>query len=342
MSIKAKSYEVCKEVQRCGARNQIRELIQGLEPPPPSEEGIDDTDYLSFLARKEHSQVFGYLFIDQERDVIEKNAPIPWKIKPLEEETKSILAGVQFCFQKLNNRCIQEACLDMPQYCKAINPYSQYPAVDLLDVPEIGFLSSDSIDTLASLFKEHPAIQIAIDSKKQFPSEMKEGTEDDFVNNTNKFFQELYTPDVFENPQWFNNMLRSLPVDAPPRIIARHFSALACIKSSISILDQLIYQAIVNDKLPVFSEENIIRVRRRSADNSAIMLDCQLQNLVHFPEPSEIVLVKYTTSYDEVDQLCQIQAVEANIATDFGDILVLQLRGIDDDLNPFKSVLEII
>lgn len=336
-TLKQLAYDACKEIKRHAERKQIARMIQGLEPPMPTKE-VPETDYLSFIARQEHAQVFGYLFVSERREDYRDNSPVPWPIEPLDESVRKRLVGVQLFFKDLNSRCIQAAIPQLGICHEAIDPYSKYPPVDLTGHKEIELLSASSKNALASAFSDHPASQIAIETIQSFPTGMAP-SEGPCTEAVNKMYFELLG---IERPEWLTQAFTMMPQGALQRLVIRFFFSLVTLKASLTALNQLLYQAILHDNLFVLSNENIIKLRKVYADNSAISLDFQLQSIDYFLVCGDIVLVKCNPGSYVIDQLCQIYEQKVTAASTFGDKVELGMRGLDDFLNPLFSDLRVI
>lgn len=337
-TFKQLAYDSCKEVKKHAERQQIARTIKNLEPPMPTAEE-PESDYLSFIARQEHAQVFGYLFVSERREAYIENSPVPWSIEPLDERVRKRLVGVQLFFKDLNSQCIKAALPGLDICQKAVDPYSKYPPVDLTGHKEIELLSDASKKKLARAFSNHPAAKIAPETIRSFPPEMPPIIEDGCTEAVNKMHFELLQ---IERPDWLTQAFTMMPPGAVQRLVIRFFFSLVTLKASLCALNQLLYQAILHDNLFVMSEENIIKIRKLSVDNSSISLDFQLQAMDYFLACGDIVLVKCNTGSYEIDQLCQIYEQKVTAASAFGDKMEVGMRGLDDFLNPFFSDLRVV
>jgi hypothetical protein len=111
------------------------------------------------------------------------------------------------------------------------------------------------------------------------------------------------------------------------------------VRASLDILNELIYQALWTNKLPVLDKNSIIKVGNLTSTFSGMGFTLKYQ-------PNEksgfgdlgLILVK-TTIHDREFDLCRAEKVNVQVSQDFGDTVDISLREIDENLNPYKGLL---
>jgi hypothetical protein len=103
-------------------------------------------------------------------------------------------------------------------------------------------------------------------------------------------------------------------------------------------LNELIFQAALVDKLPVFNNNNVLDYESLTAHlgGNGIALICQ-------PDDVDIdiglVLIKDSTVTIPVD-LCRIEAIKVENSNELGDVAYVSARLIDEYLNPYSNLLK--
>jgi len=326
MSIRADAYAMCKNVWTSPSRGRLKSVIKKLQA---SEFG--------YLARGQHAQILSFLVIDQRKtDLEEKMQPL--HVIPLEDEDRILLSKAHKNIVQLNIRCIAPLATELPQCIEAIDPYRKFK-YELPETPVGDILSEEVLAKMASSFHEHPAIKTAIQSVKSSAIKM---TEDKYVDAVSIFYNTLIKAGAYNAPNDIINIMFSQSKDSLQRTIVRHITALTCIKASLSVLDQLVYQAILSNKLQLLDQNNIIEIGQMSNNlvSNGLSLLYQPSEQLFMVNVSDIVLVKIETPGLPLGQLWQVEAVHSEYSEEFGSSEELTLREVDENLNPFGHLLE--
>jgi len=326
MSIRSDAYAMCKSVWTSPSRDQLKSVIKKLQG---SESG--------YLARRQHAQILGFLVIDQRKtDIEEKMQAL--HIVPLENEDRILLSGAHKNVVQLNTRCIAPLATELPECIEAVDPYRKFK-YELPEMSDGDILSEEALVKMASSFSGHPAIKVAIESAKSSVIKIPKGK---YVEAVSIFYDALIKAGAYDAPNDVVSIMSGQSKDSPQRIIARHVSALACIKASLSVLDQLVYQAILSNKLPLLDQNNIIEIGQMSNNLVSNGLSLLYQP---FEQPCmlnvyDVVLVKIETSGSPLGQLWRIEAIHFESSQEFGSSKELTLREVDENLNPFGHLLD--
>ena len=326
MSIRSDAYSICKYVWGSPSRERLISVIGKLQA---SEFG--------YLAQGQHAQILSFLIIDQRKADIEKRMQ-PLHIIPLEDEDRILLSEAHKNIVQLNIRCIAPLVTELPQCIQAIDPYRKFK-YEPPEIPDGDVLSEEVLAKMASSFSEHLAIKVAIQSAKSPAIKMTEGK---YVEAVSIFYDTLIKAGAYDAPNDVISIMFSQSKDSLQRIIARHITALTCIKASLSVLDQLVYQAILSNKLPLLDQNNIIEIGRISNNlvGNGLSLLYQPGKQLFMTNICDIVLIKSENLYLPLGQLWQVEAVHREYSQEYGSYEELTLREIDENLNPFGHLLE--
>lgn len=159
------------------------------------------------------------------------------------------------------------------------------------------------------------------------------------INEALHFFtNKLYETGVMNYPQDLNDAIKTAKRNKTT-VPVKYIFSLMNLRESIDILNQLIYQAFLLDKLPVYDENNLISLESTShLISKGISLKALL---LHSPRPKDLVHV--IDPYDEDDLtpiLCQVESCTTSIKNEFGSYEELKLRVINGDLNPFPGITD--
>ena len=338
MSIRADAYQLCKTVWNSPSRDKIRDLIRSLNRIP--EAGIrteTDRSHFGYMARKQNAQVLGYLMVDQERARLEKG-PFPHPISPLRDQERQLLASAHNQFIQLNEQCVAPLTAELPKCTKAIDPYSQFPHSAPPAVSEGDVLAPEAIQAMATSFHQHPAINTALRGIEPVVDSL---TEDQYMEAVLKLNDSFLKAGVLDAPK-FTEITFTHSQDSPKRIIACRLVALICVRASLATLDQLIYQAILSNKLPVLNEDNIVRIREHTTHlaGGGLSIIYQPNEQAGITDLGYLVLVKCTSLKVPIDQLCRVERTNFKFSQDFGETVQVELREIDENLNPFGPLLD--
>jgi hypothetical protein len=115
-------------------------------------------------------------------------------------------------------------------------------------------------------------------------------------------------------------------------------SSLISLNQALKILDQMIYQAIVNENLAVLDNKNLIQHKgpHKTLISIGHQVDCQPKGHELYSKVDDLILLK-DPRYDI--ELCQIEGIQLRQNTDVGMTLSFDLRSVDEYLNPYGPLL---
>jgi len=261
MGIRADAYQLCKTAMNSSSREQVKDLVHKL-----------NGTYFGYVARKQNAQVLGYLMVDQERETLGK-APLPEPIPPLGDAERQLLNRVHMQIVHLNRQCAVRLTTVLHRCSRAVDPYNTLQYNAPVDTSQVDILTSEAINTMARSFHAHPAIAAVLKSPEPIVSKL---TETQYTTSVLGFTDGLLREGVSHTPQDLTQIAFTEGHHSNHRLAARHLIALMCVRASIATLDQLVYQAILSNKLPVLTEDNIIEIGglrgtlRRVASRSSI------------------------------------------------------------------------
>jgi hypothetical protein len=343
MSIRRDAYNLCKSIWSSPIRSQVQVLLQNLNTA--SEEQMRTGNHrASFGAasRQLRAQLMGYLVIDRDKERIAKDyPPLRWT-QGLSDEERQLLIKIHKQFILLNSRCVSTLTQLVPECSSAIDPYFKFGYEISDEIEEVQLYDEEIAQALFHSFQSHPAIAIALESNDKFKEATPE-TERPPINEIIQAVINLEQGLLNSGPLHSPEKLWKLSITHQPgsanRVLLEYIYALVCVRASLDILNELIYQALWTNKLPVLDKNSIIKVGNLTSTFSGMGFTLKYQ-------PNEksgfgdlgLILVK-TTIHDREFDLCRAEKVNVQVSQDFGDTVDISLREIDENLNPYKGLL---
>lgn len=336
MSLRSDTYKLCKIVSGSKQRSKIKALIWDLNHA--TEDEIKTGQHRSsfgFAARQIRAQALGYLVVNRDKERIAKDyPPLRWTTGLTQEEVL-LLAGTHQQLVALDQLCLNPLIEIHPQFLPAVDPYYRYGYQFPDVVPEVELFSQEEMDILSNSFRKHPAFKVISDSVEVAQKSLPD---DQLIKAVNGLEIKLLQAGPLHTPKDLSYLAHIPEANAPERITFRFFSALLCLRASMDILNELIFQAILVDKLPVFNNDNVLNYESVTTHlgGTGIALLC-------LPDDLDIdiglVLIKDPTVNIPVD-LCRIEAIKVENSNELGDVGYVSVRLIDEYLNPYSNLLK--
>ena len=336
MSLRSDTYKLCKKVSSSRHRSEIKSLIWDLNHA--TEDEIKSGQHRSsfgFAARQIRAQALGYLVVNRDKDSLAKDyPPLRWTTGLTNDEVL-LLAGTHQQLADLDQFCLKPLTENHPQFLPAVDPYHRYGYQFPDEVTEVELFSREEKEIISDSFMQHPAFKIIFDSMEVAQKSM---LDDQLIKAVNGLEIKLLQAGPLHTPKDLSYLANIPEANAPERLTFRFFSALLCLRASIDILNELIFQAILVDKLPVFNNNNVLDYESVTAHLGGIGIAvlCQPDDI---DMDIGLVLVKDPTLTIPVD-LCRIEAIKVENSNELGDVAYVLVRLIDENLNPYGNLLK--
>jgi hypothetical protein len=219
-----------------------------------------------------------------------------------------------------------------------LDPYSRFQYTIPFGSIEIDILVEKKIKDMAASFQKHPAIAMILGNPLP---QIDDSNETKYIHAITKLIDSLLRAGILDAPAEFNEIFFEQNKDDPRRVITRQLIAIICVRQSLSILNQLIYQAILNDELSILNEDNIIDiigpVSHTAGGGFSIILQPNWQTIT--TSLLDLVQIKCMASRMPIDQLCRVEGINHSYSGEFGSTEEFKLRTVDENLNPFGTLL---
>ncbi len=338
--IRDKAYQLCKGVWKSEARAILQSLILGFLRVTESElHSSRNCTHFGTVAQSFRAQILGYLVVDRDKPKLEETyPPLRWA-DGLTDEERTSLVNAHAQIAALNRDCIKSFVTEFPDSSIAIDPYAKFGYQVTHVRTGLELLQKDLADEVINSFSEHPAFSIARSCARTIqgsvsPVELARGVEN--------LEQNIFASGPLRSMKALSQVLFTYPSAAQEKILFDYLCALLSVRSSLAILDELVFQAILYNKLPVLSDDNIIQISGVSSHSSGIGVQCFCQPddaFGHWELGLALLKSNEKILQELKPDLCRVETIEFSSSPEVGDLYKLGLRTIDSNLNPYGNLL---
>jgi len=331
MSILDAAYRLCKSVKESPLRDEAGNLILGLN--------FNERGTFGLYARQRQSQVLGYLAVDQERPELERKRG--QTLPPLEDDERRLLADVHRQVVELNRRCIAPLLDALPKCVRAVDPYVETKYVQQPVDAGRELFEMEAAGSLVASFHRHPAIVAALETTGSLGREL---SEDHYRGDVGALHHILMEDGPLKGRRRLHRHLRLVFATSVKGHLG-HMGALVCVRDSLANLNQLLFQALLMDKLIIFDEENTVDVGVRIAHTGGFGVGLVCQQVRHtiledfMTDVGTIVLLKGTMLEEPRNVPFRIETLLEETSREAGTVKQCELRLIDENMNSFYPLL---
>lgn len=331
--LRAVAYSLCKSVRAWEGRDEFSEVIRSLTISTGQPMSPDDRSMFGYVARQQHAQVAGYLATDQYRDRLagQPFGPPP----PLVEHERKLLAGVHAEFLRLNDTCIDRVFAAGHSARAILDPYNSLAPVSVAEAAPAAMFNEETVHLVADAFELHPGLAVVQGLN------VPDGAEDAerMLEATHVLERHLQQAGPLETPDDIFRVM--VEHDTPQRQMMKVVAAFMNLRAALGVLDQLVYQAMLRDRLPALSPDNTIAVDKavHHAAGGGWQLLCLHDEATAHMECGGLALLSGLPGVVDTSQLASISRITTSMGGDIGPTLELELREIDENLSPYGGLL---
>lgn len=332
MSIIDSTYKLCNYLRKTEYSNNLKTLVNDLNKSNTSDISSGNFGY---VARHHTIQFLSYLYVN-ENYIKMNDIMVHMNMSPLNEHQKLMFEkGHNFLLQ-INNLIKNQLLLILPNAADVLDMYNK---------TKIKLSSNESIDIpytyiedLVKEFFNHRSFQIIRKAVNEFPK-LLELPKDKILLGVEVLRKDLTLADFFEVPTSVKEMENILPRAHIGQNINRVFRSLVCLKTSVMIFNQLIYQACKQEKLTVLDNSNVSNIIRQKQFylGDGIIIEVQPNdkcNTLILPRSCCYLNIVVNESY-VVKGLFWLINHSFSMNAEYGYTEKYWLKRIDDDLNYF-------
>jgi hypothetical protein len=255
----------------------------------------------------------------------------------LDATKRQILVDICIQIFRLNELCIEPLKMkELPHYSFILNPYNRFPDVmgyykiNISEAYEHHLMSSNEEEEIASIFQETPAFKYAL-------STLPEVRNNPLQIHCEQAVIQLNESLLKAKPRKSINIFGILG-EKKIDIFNQHIISLLCIKDSLANLNQLLFQALTQNKMSVINSDDIIHFLASPTESGA---GIAIKYLIHRAELYIIELCDLVRlnlgKYGLENTLCRVES--HILGGTFTDTVDIDARIIDKNLNAYGKLI---
>ena len=331
MSILSEAYDLIKTFKESPHRQMLKSLLDTLTFTKSGEQNTDnDRSQLGYFARHQYLQTLGFLLLDETQ--------LPISLPKLTQEEKALIGAFHSQLVSLNVKCVSNVVNKLPLIIEAVNPYSEYKDFSFESNTDIVFFDEEKVGKLAQAFSGHPGIDGAI---KSVPNDIRQINSDIYVKGVAELKKRLHVAGVHDSPKELVQISFSRDSNDQNLILFRHLVSLVTIRTSLELLNQLLFQAAQFERLTIFDEENVIKILNNTINvvGQGVTLAYQIDARNFIIDPNDLVLFNGSIIDRDKILLGWVQDTNISFSEESGNIGELSVWLLDENLNPFSGLV---
>ena len=336
MSVRENAYRLCKRIWSSPNYDRIYDLMMSLVTV--SKEDMDserDRSWYGYFEQSFGVQFLSYLLIDAQVPDVKNKLSVP--LPSLPQEELDVLRASHKALLDLDRRCIARLISALPMAARAVDAYNKYPLPVPSGMHTLSVLPDDAAKDLITAFNNHPALELAIETKEWIAGL----TPEQYVSAVLQMETTLSKLGTRKTPDDIVQVIIREDANSPARLVTRHMISIISLRSSLSMLNQMIFQSFLSKKLTVLDIDNVIDIQSHSnmiaVGHSVIY---QQSNKAGFARYGELVLLLGVAPTDHDNGLCVVEGSTLHYSQDTGTTVDVELRVLDQHLNIFPKLLE--
>ena len=330
------AHDLCRGVQKSSGRVQLQEIFTARS----SRDGGmgENRGHVPYHWRIERAQFLTPLILEQEKAQI---AQMPYSadvMLTLDESTRHFIRETHEQVVAFDAACVAPLLKHIPNSSQALNPYTEKLPLRLIDDsfdPVLKPLHEKTLSQISGDFQNHPAIEVLT---SRLPL-MEALSPNELHGAVRTVEQQWRYPGPMNTATEYGEFLFHAPVFSAKRQEMGFITALVSLRASLRILNQLIFQAIMDDKPPILDDESVFAIKSTShATGHGVDAQYQPNELTGLaPQTGDIFFLKAFPNFGlNKNRLCEVGATSFSLGQ-HGMVEQLLLRVLDDNLCPFDS-----
>ena len=331
------AHDLCREIQKSSGRARLQEIFTGRSGN--ANRLGHNREHVPYRWRIEGAQFLTPLILEQEKERLAQMPHTNDLLLTLEEDTRNFVRSAHEQIVAFNMLCVAPLMKHIPNSSQALDPYTEkwplHPVTDAFDAM-IKPLDEDTLSQIAERFQKHPAIEF-LQSQPPLMQFLSTEQLEDAVRSMEKQWREA---GPMKAGPGYDDFLFQAPVVSIQRQEMGFAAALVSLRASLCVLNQYIFQGILDDKPPILNDESVFSMKITfHSTGDGVDLQYQPNELTGLaPQKGEIFYLKAISGHGfNKDWLCEVAAVGLSFGQKTGMVEQSLLRVLDENLCPFKS-----
>jgi len=278
------------------------------------------------------------LIIHHQRDKLNQRSK--FKINDdLSAEEKREINEIFLDFHQINWLCLEPLLIQYPQLEIPLLHYLEFdfPCPSINKDRKIELVNNVQLNEFLKRFWQHPSFSII-----QHDINLIKDQSSMYFEKVRKTFEgEITTGNILNNSIF--NKFTQLAEDTKEKRILNFIFALICLRKSINVMNELLFMAILEDKLPIVDETNILSSPTIFSDpiRNGLEVKCQFNNKNErlFGPEWLFIMNKDQNMNDNRTILNFCIERKISVTEDYGEEIKLLADNIDKNLNPYSNLL---
>jgi hypothetical protein len=316
------AFRAAKIIMRLRLRKAVASLTSELRRPPRA--------LIGQRAWETKAQFLGYLLFERHSE-----SAAGYACEPLTFEERELLSEAHAIIVQVNRACLAGVSAVAPDAASACDPYAHFPGLEVSQPKES--LSSELLDSIRLAMMATPAVKLFAHFGGEIPPDLARGA-GEYVESR------LLNLDADSVPLDLLDILRP-PMKLAAQASAKLGIAVVAARHAIRVVDQLLYQAFMRDKLFSFDESNVFAVpcsgRRGVGVGHAV--ESLLPEGWKLPlDSGEVVVLAggIGTVQEGKHVFCSVGNMVIKFSQDAGSTMSAQLRELDDHACEFSDLVK--
>jgi len=332
-SIKEIIFSTCKNILGSKIRNDIKNQLHVLDR--------DESGMLAYLARQQNLQFLSYLIIDRDRESYQ-NLPRPLLINQLSEAQKKYIEIGNDVICRVNAFCLSSLQQINPDLIGLIDPYDEFTYKGSHKAPKKIFTEIINEIDLKETFNDHPGLTIIKRSLRAISNINSQQFQASLRDSIKTIMKNIHTSGIKNVPEDISRFPLSARRDSPEFHIANLLFGLVALKTSLFVIDQMIFSAFNIDKLPVLDNDNVFSIKHNghNALGEYLITESQPTGSELFASPGDIIFVDLVREDHTINGPFLIENKKMSLGSEYGEKIQFDMRKLDSTLNPFFGLVK--
>jgi hypothetical protein len=332
-SITRHIFDLCKSISDSPDRTALQLILTG---KCHGEDSLGPTYAdIDYATRKQGMQFLGPLLLHQERNR-SLAQHCSYTIIHLDRGAFELLYGAHKQIVDFNRKVVKDVVRRYPHWSTVLDPYSD--CMDLLipsGLSERKPLYQSGLDTAALALRELPCIRNLLTLR----SSLSEPSFSILYKNVLQLQSELIFCGPLQSPERLLRFVHSEAVNSNTRQMFGIIACLASLRSTLGMVNQMIFQKVIEDQMLSFSSNNVFK-----ADSASHLCGQGLQLHIQSDhrtglilETGNIVFVNPVSDIIDRPLLAEICETSMTWDAEMGDRYQLRLRKLDGNFCKYGS-----
>jgi len=290
---------------------------------------VGSSSSIGFHSNQMGTQFLGYLFIDGNYDKIKNDTGLSFK-KLSDSEKAELMYGHRY-IRTINHQCLNPMLTILPNAYEVIQPYwltekKMKPYSNLQ-------IDSDIIGALLTAFAESYPFKIIQNRVNLMPGILKIPSDKiaDLVYSTIHRINQhglKNVPSEFDDPKF------KLNDRTPDSVMTAVVLSLILLRSSLEVVDQLLYQAYTTDKLIKVDKNNLFNVTEMSRNALSEVVEIKTDMIIQHNYTVILMLLPSPTGEEE-KYFSHVESLQMLYSQDYGMEYTIGTRTINANANVY-------